>query len=257
MKHVTLWGDDWDSMLGVILFNYGLAMAIPAWLSEKKKNVQVSTIIHGSTILSTLLYVSVGVLGAMAIPNVNANMLEPMVSGAYGSSIRIGASFFAFFIIGLDIPLFSVLTRYNLTNSRLCSTRVANFLVVYMPWGIAWIFYQGSAIDELLSWGRILFTSVSAFLLPLYLAVRVLQRSDSPKGSVQVYGKWFRTRRSELCATKIILGLMTVCVFAAIVGQIFDEMETEWIHNGSTSTSLRTAQSLRANASVGVVGDIV
>lgn len=75
--NVSLWGETWDSMLGVILFNFGLVMAIPAWLAEKKETVSVGKVVYGSTALSVLLYIGVGLLGALAIPNVNANMLAP------------------------------------------------------------------------------------------------------------------------------------------------------------------------------------
>ena len=50
------------------------------------------------------MYITVGILGALAIPNVRVNMLEPMVSGAYGKGLQLSGSLFAFFIIGLDIP---------------------------------------------------------------------------------------------------------------------------------------------------------
>lgn len=224
--NVSLWGETWDSMLGVILFNFGLVMAIPAWLAEKKETVSVGKVVYGSTALSVLLYIGVGLLGALAIPNVNANMLAPMTTGAYGPYLQVGASVFAFFIIGLDIPLFSVLTRYNLVNSGLCSVRTANILVVYLPWGFGWLFYQGSAISELLSWGGILFTGALAFLLPLYLAVRVLVSEHKEKGSLDVYFGWFQSRAAEITATKSLLALAIICFVVAVVGQVhYDEQK--------------------------------
>lgn len=42
-SHVPLWGGSWDRMLGVILFNFSLVVAIPAWLHEKKESVSVAT----------------------------------------------------------------------------------------------------------------------------------------------------------------------------------------------------------------------
>ena len=36
-KYTTLWGHEWGDMLGVILFNFGLVLAIPAWLLHPKK----------------------------------------------------------------------------------------------------------------------------------------------------------------------------------------------------------------------------
>jgi hypothetical protein len=146
-----------------------------------------------------------------------------MTSGAFGTPLRIGASIFAYFIIGLDIPLFAVLTRYNLVNSGLCSTRLANILVVYLPWSLSWLFYQGSAISELLTWGGILFTGMLAFLLPLYLAVRVLDSTSGENyvpGSVDVYLGLVKTQVAERRVTITILILALFCVLGAIVGQL-------------------------------------
>jgi amino acid permease len=116
LDNVTLWGFEWGEMLGVILFNFALVMAVPSWLHEKKDNVSVKKVVYGSTAIAMILYVSVGILGAFAIPHVKVNMLEPMVSGAYGKGLQLTGSLFAFVIIGLDIPLFSVLCRYNLVS---------------------------------------------------------------------------------------------------------------------------------------------
>jgi len=226
--NVTIWGESWSSMLGVILFNFGLVMAVPSWLAEKKDNVSVSRVVYGSTTISLVLYVSVGLLGALSIPNISPNALESMTSGAFGMPLRIGASIFAFVIIGLDIPLFSVLTRYNLVNSGLCSTRVANVFVVYLPWGLSWLFYQGTAISELLSWGGILFTGALAFLLPLYLAVRVLRIGEEDAlegslvgGSVDVYLGFVKSKAAELKTTIILMAVSFACVLVAIIGQFY------------------------------------
>jgi hypothetical protein len=40
------------------------------------------------------------------MPRVSDNMLSSMIAGADGPALQIGASLFAFFIIGLGIPLF-------------------------------------------------------------------------------------------------------------------------------------------------------
>jgi hypothetical protein len=235
-SNVSMWGETWDGMLGVILFNFGLVMAIPAWLAEKKPHIGVGKVVYGSTAISLVLYVVVGLLGALAIPKVNSNMLEPMVSGAFGFPMRMGASVFAFFIIGLDIPLFSVLTRYNLVNAGLCSTRVANILVVYLPWGLGWLFYQGSAISEILSWGGVLFTGAVAFVLPLYLAVRVLKsNSDTTSaGSVQVYGNFITSTKWELHATVALFAVATISVVLAILGQVAHENNTQALLQNQT-----------------------
>lgn len=62
--------------------------------------VDVPTVVYGSSILSTVLYIAIGLLGAFSIPNVSENMLESMMTGTMGNLMQIGASIFAFAIIG-------------------------------------------------------------------------------------------------------------------------------------------------------------
>jgi hypothetical protein len=139
------------------------------------------------------------------------------VSGAYGTGLQLSGSLFAFFI-GLDIPLFSVLCRYNLTHSGLCSERVANILVVWIPWLGSWLFYQGDAIGELLQWGGVLLTSTLAFVLPLYIALRALVTTDQ-KGSIHVYGAG-TSRRQQMICLYVLLFVASFAVALAIGGQV-------------------------------------
>ena len=81
MSEASWWGDDWDDLFGVILFNFALVIAVPAWLYEREPDVDVPSVVHGSCALSALLYILIGILGHMAIPNVNDNMLQSIMSG--------------------------------------------------------------------------------------------------------------------------------------------------------------------------------
>jgi amino acid permease len=229
---IPLWGHTWADMVGVILFNFALVMAIPSWLHEKKDIVSVKTVVYGSTAIATTVYISVGILGALAIPQVKVNMLQPMVSGAYGNGLQWSGSLFAFFI-GLDIPLFSVLCRYNLTHSGLCNERVANILVVYIPWLTSWLFYQGDAIGELLQWGGVLLTSTLAFVLPLYIALRALVMStDQKEGSIHVYGVG-TSRQAQMIWLYVLLFVATFAVALAIGGQVVSSVNHHHHHGHS------------------------
>ena len=224
LDRVSWWGHQWGEMFGVILFNFGLVLAIPAWLHDKKHSVSVNKVVYRSTTISASLYVAVGALGALAIPNVNVNMLNPMISGAFGPGIQYAASLFAFFIIGLDIPLFCVLTRYNLTHSGLCSEWTANLIVVWIPWFTSWLLYQGDSIGELLDWSGVLLTSAIAFILPLYLALRILVTTDQ-EGSVHIYGMPV-SRDRQIWYLYGTLFIAACAVLAAIGGQLSTVRDT-------------------------------
>lgn len=40
-SNVTLWGTDWADMFGVVLFNFAVVIAVPAWLYERRPDVCV------------------------------------------------------------------------------------------------------------------------------------------------------------------------------------------------------------------------
>lgn len=208
----------WDTLFGVVLFNFALVIAIPAWLYEKEPHVDVPTVIHSASALSAILYILIGSLGAMTIPNVSQNMLESMMSGAFGTSMQLCASVFAFFIIGLGCPLFSVLTRMSFDDSGLLTRPQANVLSVYLPFSASWLFYQGDSVTKILSWGGILFTSLVAFILPLWISLHSLDTSNQ-EGVISVYGRWgvtLKNTQKSILKGLMILAALSIC--AAILG---------------------------------------
>ncbi len=42
-SNVSLWGTDWSDMFGVILFNFAVVIAVPAWLYERRPDINVSS----------------------------------------------------------------------------------------------------------------------------------------------------------------------------------------------------------------------
>jgi amino acid permease len=221
LENTSWWGEDWGDLFGVVLFNFALVIAVPAWLYECEPHVDVPTVIHSSTILSAILYIAIGLLGSLAMPNVSENMLESMMSGTMGTFMQLSASVFAFFIIGLGIPLFSVLVRLNLTSKGMCSRGVGNLFAVYIPFAASWLLHDGTAITKLLSWGGMIFTSLVAFILPLVLALHATKDYDAD-GSIDVYFGCFKGRDAQLLSLRIILALAVLAIAAAVGGNIWD-----------------------------------
>lgn len=181
----------------------------------------MAVVVHSSSILTTILYMSIGILGAITMPHASQNMLESLMSGAFGTSIQLCSSIFAFFIIGLGIPLFSILGRMNLTDgNRGLPRNTANWLAVYLPFIFSWIFYQGDAITQLLSWGGIIFTSLIAFILPLLVSLRSIETSKC-EGSVNVYKPFYlRSQETQKLAIRVVLVLAIASIIVAILGNL-------------------------------------
>lgn len=221
LSNVSLWGYEWKNLFGVVLFNFAAVIAIPAWLYEKKPSVSVNRAINDSTVISCTMYILIGALGALTMPNVSDNMLQSMMSGSFGKTTEITSEFFCFFIIGFGIPLFSVLSRLNLVGSGLCSETVANILSIYLPWLVSWIFYTGEKVSALLGWGGVIFTSIIVFLAPLLLALHVRMEYNTD-GSVPVYGGCCASKPSQIAVLVLFILASVLSIVLALIGEIMD-----------------------------------
>lgn len=133
--------------------------------------------------------------------------------------MQITSSVFAFGIVGLGIPLFSVLARLNLTSSGV-STNVGQGLAVYAPFAVALLLYDGSSITTLLSWGGVIFTSLVVFILPLLLAYHVTV-NFSEEGSISVYNGYFTSKEAKIAALRVLIILAILSVLLALAGNVF------------------------------------
>jgi hypothetical protein len=92
--------------------------------------------------------------------------------------------------------------------------------VVWIPWLLSWLLYQGETIGELLSWGGAFLTSTIAFILPLYLSILALQSSPYYSGSVRgAFGR-LKDKKWQRWFLYGLLFISTVTVLVAIGGQI-------------------------------------
>lgn len=57
---------------------------VPSWLYEKSSDVSVKSAVGQSCLVSSIMYVIVGSLGALSIPSVPANVLSVLSSGDMG-----------------------------------------------------------------------------------------------------------------------------------------------------------------------------
>jgi amino acid permease len=91
---VPAFGPSCGELFGVVLFNYAFSVTIPAWFNEKKSRVNVNNVVWGSSTLLTVMYVTFGMLGAMAFPSPPADMLSLLSSRNADVVTRICAGFF-------------------------------------------------------------------------------------------------------------------------------------------------------------------
>ena len=164
--HLPWIGHHWADSLGVVIFNFAFCVTVPSWLNEKAPHVSVNTVFWTSTTTATVLYTAVGVLGALAFPQVPENMLSLMLSSQVGLTTRLCATLFGVVIIGFGVPIFCVIMRYNLVSGGLCSEGWAHVWSSVLPWACAWMLYQGNLVLHLLSWSGLVLNGFIDFLMP-------------------------------------------------------------------------------------------
>jgi hypothetical protein len=81
ISHLKLFGEDYSQLTGVILFNYAFTVTIPSWLNEKRKDVDVTTVVWTCTSLNTAIYIIFSVMAAMTFSDAGSNVLEVLGSG--------------------------------------------------------------------------------------------------------------------------------------------------------------------------------
>lgn len=180
---VPAFGEDWSDCLGVVIFNFAFCVTIPSWVNEKKPSVDINRTIWASTISSTLLYTAVGWLGGLAFNEMPDNMLELLSSDKVDKTTNIFALFFSVFIIGMGIPIFCILMRYNLVVSNVCAEKWGLFWGGIFPWLISWFVYQGHGVLNLLSWSGLILNGFIDFFCPALVslvAVRVILHQNVP-----------------------------------------------------------------------------
>lgn len=127
-------------VLGTVIFNYAFVVTVPSWVNEKKPNVSPNLVLWGSSILSTLLFMIMGVGGALAFSFVGSqdllNKLNdcPFLPGWLSVIAKISVYLFPAVTLISGIPIASVVVRYNLIEDRICSKAWANWWAVVFPW---------------------------------------------------------------------------------------------------------------------------
>ena len=114
-------------------------------------------------------------LGGLAYEVAPDNVLDALTGRAASTLTRVAGGVFAFAIIGLGVPIFSVLMRYNLVSGGL-GRRAATVVAGALPWAASWLVYRGHGIVNVLSWSGLILNSVVDFGLPLCAALATMDK---------------------------------------------------------------------------------
>jgi hypothetical protein len=177
-NNLQLLGNNPAQLAGVILFNFGYAITVPTWLTEKTKDVNVNRIVWGSSVAASVVYIVFGVAAAMSFSDVGANMLVLLSSGKCHLLTRIAAAVFGVTIIGCGVPIFCIIIKTSLYDSGTCNARGSYFIGAILPYLLSFLMYQGALLIAVLNWAGLIINGLVAFILPLYLTIKAIDRMN-------------------------------------------------------------------------------
>jgi len=176
---VPMFGKDQTQVLGTIVFNYAYVVSVPSWVNEKKEEVSINKSLWGASILSTLLFVIIGIMGSTCyqFSDKGQDLLNVINSSALKHNdffhilSRITVYVFPIVTQLSGIPVFSIIIRYNLLENKICGKFWANMWSVIFPWVVAVPFYTGSGLSTIIGWTSLFVNGFINFVIPLLLFI--------------------------------------------------------------------------------------
>ncbi len=167
--------------IGIVMFCFTFTDTVPSWYNEKKPSVPTAKTLSYATGISTAIYIFMGLLGALAYPAIQTgNVLELLADKRSSLLVQLSTYLFSLSTIGLGIPIFCIIMRYNLYVGRVTSAGWARFWGALFPWLVSFILYQGTGYVRFVNWSSLLVTSLTNFVLPAYIYLIAVRRYPEP-----------------------------------------------------------------------------
>jgi hypothetical protein len=178
-------GQDLSQVVGSVMFNYAFVMVIPSWINSRHPSVPVKKTVWYSLGIATFIYLIVGLTGGASfyIPP-TSNVLATLSDSIYNKGSLMFSNSFIFPIFSLitSIPVYIIVLRINLIQSKLCSKSTATFLSSVLPFFVVVPFQTGGYVNLFMNWTSLIFTSITNFIVPflvyIFLDKRNVRKED-------------------------------------------------------------------------------
>ncbi|KAK5577202.1 hypothetical protein RB653_002142 [Dictyostelium firmibasis] len=167
-----------SQIIGNCMFNYAFITTIPSWVNESKPTVNLKKSVWISTGFSTILFIIVGIFGALSFSSMSSNStILSLINLSNKANIfsKLSVYLFPFIVLASTIPVFSIIVRYNLTQNKFLPTWIANIISIVLPWLIVIPFQTGDWLNIISNYSSLFFGSVANFIIPFILYIKSLQ----------------------------------------------------------------------------------
>ncbi|KAG1174804.1 hypothetical protein G6F70_002037 [Rhizopus microsporus] len=127
-------GDNSTMVLGIVIFNYSYITTIPSWVNSLKPNVNIHKCMWISVAISTIFYLVLGVLGAMAYQMTASSDILSILSQNGSTASLVTAYLFPVSALVTSIPIMgNILVKLSAMDSlHVCNTSTVNFILPFI-----------------------------------------------------------------------------------------------------------------------------
>jgi len=174
LQNLPIMTKNQTQVVGTIIFNFAFTVSIPSWVNEKKRGVGINKSVWYANLLSSVLFFSVGLLGATVFPySDSSDLLSAFYNYPLVGPLRfvtlVSVYLFPIIVLLPGIPVYSIIVRYNLLKTNMIKRRPANFLAVVLPWLVALPFYSGKHFMEMINYVSLFVNGLINFIIPFWL----------------------------------------------------------------------------------------
>jgi len=207
-------------------------------MKREKEGVSINWSVWGASLLGTLIFVTVGLLGGWAFQYPpNTDILNVLISNQNKTGnvmqviVSISVYLFPIVVLLSSIPIYSIIIRYNLLQSGLCGKFWANVFAVLFPWVVSVPFYTGSGLINIISWVGLFVNGFINFVIPLLFYILAICRrektmnNDDPSNLTEFPGEVAQFNAVPTLLARIIppiwlAGFFALLTTAGIIGTI-------------------------------------
>jgi len=169
---VPMFGGSYRNVIGIVLYNYAMAITVPSWINEKLPSVSVNRTLWGGSIAATVMYIVFGFIGAAASPDARSDILVSMRNVPGHEGLAMGCSMvFGLGTIGIGVPVFCVIMRYNLMTSGTLGGTSSAFLCCVAPYVVGFLGYNGDLALGIASWTGLVVGGAINLLFPFVVSL--------------------------------------------------------------------------------------
>ena len=181
--NMPAFGADYSKILGIVVFNYCFVTAVPSWINEKAPSVSIPRSIAQALTGATLIFVSLGALGALAYASFpdSTDVLDKLNQSG-NTLMRVTYFVFPVVVNLTSIPIFSIVIKYNFLSNQVVSKPVASFIAVVLPWLLTIPFYTGAGFNTIVTWTGVFVSGIVNFIVPMYMYVLAIRKYGNERG---------------------------------------------------------------------------